>query len=667
MGRSPGGSGRATEGEEFDEGQNCGRDGQVGGSPRARPGRSPPASAPAAVSYPSEQILSKAGGNAGAQRVAVDSVGRATVVWQRYDGADFRIQSVRLAADGTAGAVQTLSPAGASAENPAIAIDGSDRATIAWRQGDGAGTRIKALRLATDGTPGPVQTLSAEDEDAFGPAVAIDASDRATIVWRQDDGTGTRIQSLRLAADGSPDPVQTLSAESEAAFDPGLGIDGSDRATVVWSGHDGTEYRVRSVRLAADGSPGPVETISPAGANGLEPQIAVEESGQATIAWEHTAGVVILPLVGGTPSAIRAVRLGSDGTPEGAAQTLSPGAAGNGFDPSVAVDGSGRATVAWDGATFGSLDDSGSRIRSIRLATDGTPGPVRTLSAAGGGADNSQVAIDDSGRATIAWDRFDGSSHRVQSVRLDAGGLPSQAEDVSVAGASALLPQLAIDPAARATIAWVRIDPGETGRIASNRAVIAPPQTEIESGPAGPTADDAPTFRFVSAPDAEFECSLDGSAPEPCVSPRSYAALPDGRHSFSVAAADSDGTDPTPARRSFTVDTRVARPIVTAPRIQKQSGRRVVVRVRAGAGEPVELRGRGAIRRGRRSFGLRAARRSAPAGRRKVLRLTPSHRFDSRRIERLLARGHTLRARVVVVLTDRLGNTSRRTRVIGIR
>ncbi len=626
-----------------------------------------PESASSAVSYLPEEILSEAGGNAGAHQLAVDGSGRTTIVWQRYDGANFRVQSVRLASDGTPGAVRTLSPAGASAENPAIAIDGSDRTTIAWRQGEGAGTRIKALRLASDGSPGSAQSLSAADEDAFGPAVAIDSSDRATIVWRQEDGTGTRIQSARLAADGTPDPVQTLSEETEAAFDPALAVDGSDRATIVWSGHDGSEYRVRSVRLAADGAPEPIRTISPVGANGLEPEIAVAESGQATIAWEYAEGVVVLPLAGGSPSAIQAVRLGSDGIPEGAVQTLSSSAAGNAFDPAVAVDVAGRATIAWDGATFGTLDESASRIREVRLAADGTPGSVQTLSATGAGANGAQVAIDDSGRATIAWDRRDGPRRRVQAVRLDAGGTAGQIQDVSTAAASGLTPHVAIGPASRATVAWVRIEPGSTGRIAWSRALIGPPRTAIDSGPHGATADDSPTFRFSSTPDAGFECSLDGAATQSCAPPLTYTALRDGKHRFSVAAVDSDGADPSPAQRAFTVDTRVAGPSVRARKRQEQRGRRVIVRIRAGADERVEISGRGTIRSGTRVFALRATRRSSPAGERRVLRLTPSSRADDRSIRRLLNRGEHLRAKTAATLADPLGNETRRLRAVRLR
>ncbi len=83
------------------------------------------------------------------------------------------------------------------------------------------------------------------------------------------------------------------------------------------------------------------------------------------------------------------------------------------------------------------------------------------------------------------------------------------------------------------------------------------PETRIDGGPAGPTANASPSFAFSSPLEgASFECSLDGEAWAPCASPRAFARLAEGRHTFGVrAVAPSGAADPTPASRSFTVDT----------------------------------------------------------------------------------------------------------------
>ena len=100
----------------------------------------------------------------------------------------------------------------------------------------------------------------------------------------------------------------------------------------------------------------------------------------------------------------------------------------------------------------------------------------------------------------------------------------------------------------------------------------AAPETTIASGPAdgSVTADSTPEFGFESEAGATFQCSVDGGAFAACSSPQTLAALPDGQHSFSVRATDTNAnTDPTPAQRTFTVDTTV--PDTTAPDTQISS------------------------------------------------------------------------------------------------
>jgi hypothetical protein len=66
------------------------------------------------------------------------------------------------------------------------------------------------------------------------------------------------------------------------------------------------------------------------------------------------------------------------------------------------------------------------------------------------------------------------------------------------------------------------------------------------------------TFRFSSNDgEATFECKLDGGTFDVCTSPKEYPGLIEGStHTFEVRAVDPAGnTDPTPARRTWTVDT----------------------------------------------------------------------------------------------------------------
>jgi glucose/arabinose dehydrogenase/PKD repeat protein len=92
-----------------------------------------------------------------------------------------------------------------------------------------------------------------------------------------------------------------------------------------------------------------------------------------------------------------------------------------------------------------------------------------------------------------------------------------------------------------------------------------PPDTTITSGPSGAVENSSAAFSFTSSePGSTFRCRLDGAAFSSCSSPKSYANLSDGPHTFRVRAIVAAGnSDPTPAVRTWKVDTTA--PNITSP------------------------------------------------------------------------------------------------------
>ena len=128
----------------------------------------------------------------------------------------------------------------------------------------------------------------------------------------------------------------------------------------------------------------------------------------------------------------------------------------------------------------------------------------------------------------------------------------------------------------------------------------APPDTAIDSGPAGITNDATASFTFSSGePGTRFLCRFDEAGSwNPCESPTvwtDYSELPDGPHTFAVQSIDAaSNADPTPATRDFTLDTAV--PVITITRQPKRRikttrrSRRVKVSFRSEAGSAFECR-----------------------------------------------------------------------------
>jgi hypothetical protein len=164
------------------------------------------------------------------------------------------------------------------------------------------------------------------------------------------------------------------------------------------------------------------------------------------------------------------------------------------------------------------------------------------------------------------------------------------------------------------------------------------------------------------------------------------AALPDGAHTLEVRATDeAENTDPTPASRSFTVDTEAPSPgptpspegggilpppvfsDATPPSCRLSAMRRQIagrpVALKVGCDEEVTATAVGRVvvmRRTRRTirFGLRIVTMKLPAGRSATLRMRPKSRKAGRRLKRLAGRSRGARAAIRIKCVDRAGNST---------
>jgi len=99
-------------------------------------------------------VLSAAGASAQHPRVTANSHGAATVVWERADGANKVVEAItRRFEDEHWQKPVALSPGGASAETPDVAVDSQGDAVAVWSRADGAG---KVVEVSAYDAVGPM-------------------------------------------------------------------------------------------------------------------------------------------------------------------------------------------------------------------------------------------------------------------------------------------------------------------------------------------------------------------------------------------------------------------------------------------------------------------------------------------------------------------------------
>ena len=132
--------------------------------------------------------------------------------------------------------------------------------------------------------------ISDPGQDGFEPDVAVDPSGNVIAVWTRSDGTNFRIQYSTRTATGSWAAPTTISDPGQSASNPDAAIDNSGNAIVAWSRSDGTNIRIQAAYRPFGGSFGTISTISDPGFDATKPAIDFDNSGKALITWQRFDG-----------------------------------------------------------------------------------------------------------------------------------------------------------------------------------------------------------------------------------------------------------------------------------------------------------------------------------------------------------------------------------------
>lgn len=376
-------------------------------------------------------------GSGGGVDVGVDGEGAATAVW--VDGSGGQVEA-GTALYGLAGGRETLSPSGSYDQAPAIAVDEHGDAVAVWvRSGGEAVSAIEAAYRPAGGHFGAPAELSPQGADATQPSVAIDANGEAIVAWRN----GTSIEAASIHPAGLLAGSETISgALAGARGAPAVAIDAAGAGAVAWGAEGGGSANVELATRSPGGAFSAPQEIASVPSGSPDPQVGLSAAGEVTLAWSSYSaetGYEVLAAWGplAEPAAISTPGSAPSSTPGSAPSSGPVVVASAARSPSLAVDAGGDALLSYlgeqGGTTFAAASYRPARGgfggESVISGEGGAAGSV-----AGGEAAPVAAAIDGEGDGIAAFDRLSGSDP-LEVALLDAAGPVLNGLSIPTAGA----------------------------------------------------------------------------------------------------------------------------------------------------------------------------------------------------------------------------------------
>lgn len=368
-------------------------------------------------------------------RVAVDSKGNATVIWEKQmrweddEGLGVRDLIIRSSVKPAGGDWSVPRPvSGPHSDGPQLTVSSDGTVTAAWMKVvlsenhtvpsyQVASRMAGAVRWSAAETiyTKPVEWVE-EDELWLGtkPQIAGNGRGEQAVAWQEAPGV---LKVIRRTAAGAwqaqPDSISwgkptdgCESGDEECLYQNWftnlhrslkIGMDEQGGVTVAWDARDELGYCVKGVSMDAAGNWGPVQTLA---RNAYGVDLAVDPKGNATAVWQQDDA-------GGFTSVHTSTRPASGEW--GQAQTLAERANG----PALSVDTAGNVRAVWEEGRVG-----GVTVRaSARAARGAWTSPVDLLPQLARDVDGLDIALDEKGGATAVWVNQSGTHAVVQSAQ----------------------------------------------------------------------------------------------------------------------------------------------------------------------------------------------------------------------------------------------------------
>ena len=408
--------------------------------------------------------------------------GTTVAAWQRRDdgcGGVTRVEVAVRLPGGAFSAPSVLSNAAAESVDPALAVDASGTAIAVWVENG----FISYSQRPPGGSFAPAQTIPASSV-AGAPAVAIGGG---TVVVTWIAGSNTKV-AVKPAGSATFDPITTFATAGEPSFDPDVAMNEAGDAVVSWRTEGVTLDSVRAAARPAGGAfTAPLATVfsTPLDGDHIDlPKVALDPLGRATLLWAHYDSAVARHVI---RSSARSTS-GDFGPSEAVSDpSLDSGSAGL-LD--VAVDSENTAIGVWSAGTV---------QMSVRPSGGSFDDTIRDISPPGTFISDPVVRLDPGGRAIAVWLTTTGDDRIQSTVRPKHGSFGAVAEVQLVPAASGSMvgpTPVALDDEGNAVTIWRRTfdtDPDTAGLQAGYRVDLAAfdaagPRLDALSVPASATA-----------------------------------------------------------------------------------------------------------------------------------------------------------------------------------
>jgi len=158
--------------------------------------------------------ISDPGEDAFYPRVAMNAAGAAIVMWYRFDGQTWRIQARHRSSSGVWSQIYTISSPDYDAFAPVVIMDDQGNGFAAWKIYDSVGNariQVGCYDASTQQWTPPSQQplLSPAGANADYPDIAVNQEGNVVVGWQWFDGRNWRIQVITQTA---PEPPQNLRA-----------------------------------------------------------------------------------------------------------------------------------------------------------------------------------------------------------------------------------------------------------------------------------------------------------------------------------------------------------------------------------------------------------------------------------------------------------------------